>query len=499
MPKRFVAIWFLSLKTDWFLLRNPGLKDKAFVLAAHDHGRMVITAANSIARSQGIDKGMVLADARAILPSLEYFDDQPQKFSRLLESIGAWCIRYTPMVALDMPDGLILESTGCAHLWGNEAAYLDAIANRFNQFGYHVRLCMADTIGAAWALVHFGEIKTIVQPHEQLKALMNLSPSALRIDPEILERLHKLGLRKISHIVAMPRSALRRRFGTGFIRQLDFALGNENEPILPILPPVPFQERLSSLDPILTLTGIEIALQTLLDNLCLRLYQCGKGLRFASFTCFRVDGKVVKIDIGTNRASHQSKHLFKLFELKLNSIEPGLGIELFQLDGSRVEEINPVQEKIWETTGGLDDDGVFELIDRVTNKMGANCIQRFGPDEHYWPERSFKPMDSLQEKIVSSWKSDRPRPVHLLARPEPIQVMAPIPDYPPMLFRYKNKLHKIKKADGPERIEREWWIEEGDHRDYYQVEDEDGIRYWLFRSGHYSDKNYQWFIHGFFA
>ena len=129
MPKRFVAIWFLSLKTDWFLLRNPGLKDKAFVLAAHDHGRMVITAANSIARSQGIDKGMVLADARAILPSLEYFDDQPQKFSRLLESIGAWCIRYTPMVALDMPDGLILESTGCAHLWGNEAAYLDAIAN----------------------------------------------------------------------------------------------------------------------------------------------------------------------------------------------------------------------------------------------------------------------------------------------------------------------------------------------------------------------------------
>jgi protein ImuB len=108
-------------------------------------------------------------------------------------------------------------------------------------------------------------------------------------------------------------------------------------------------------------------------------------------------------------------------------------------------------------------------------------------------------MDSLQEKIVSSWKSDRPRPVHLLARPEPIQVMAPIPDYPPMLFRYKNKLHKIKKADGPERIEREWWIEEGDHRDYYQVEDEDGIRYWLFRSGHYSDKNYQWFIHGFFA
>jgi protein ImuB len=147
----------------------------------------------------------------------------------------------------------------------------------------------------------------------------------------------------------------------------------------------------------------------------------------------------------------------------------------------------------------LDDIGLSELIDRFAGKFGANQIQRYLPDEHYWPERSVKPALSLDEKINTIWKVDRPRPLQLLQKPERIEVTAPIPDYPPMLFRYKGKLHKIIKADGPERIEQEWWLQQGQHRDYYYVEDEEGKRYWLFRSGHYADKSYQWFIHGFFA
>lgn len=500
MAKRYVAIWFLSLKTDWISIRNHSLQQKAFVLATPDHGRMMITAANVEARKQGIDKGMVLADARAILPSLEYFDDNPQKFLRVLESIANWCIRFTPKAAVEGSDGVILDATGCAHLWGGEAAYVDAIANRFKKFGYHIRLCMADTIGTAWALTHFGQNKLIVASGEESGALMDLSPAALRIENDVLERLYKLGLRKISNLVGMPRKALRRRFGTALLRQLDYALGVEHESIIPIIPPEPFQERLPCLEPILTLTGIEIALQQLLEALCLRLQQSGKGLRLARFSAYRVDGKIEKIEIGTNRASNQSAHLFKLFELKLGNIEPDLGIELFQIDATKVEDVQATQEKIWSETSGLDNDDLMELIDRLSNKIGGDHFQRFLPDEHYWPERSFKPSDSFQEKTASAWRTDRPRPVHLLHRPEPIQVMAPIPDYPPMLFRYRNKLHKIKKADGPERIEREWWIEEGPHRDYYQVEDEDGQRYWLFRSGHYSaEKKYQWYIHGFFA
>ena len=241
-------------------------------------------------------------------------------------------------------------------------------------------------------------------------------------------------------------------------------------------------------------------MQRLLETLCYRLQQEEKGLRVAVFKCYRVDGKIEKIEIGTNHATHNVKHLFKLFEIKISTIEPALGIELFTLEAPRVEDISPLQEKLWEKVYDLDNTRLAELLDRLAGKMGENSIHRYLPDEHYWPERSMKLASSLQEKKTTTWKTDRPRPLQLLSVPELIEVTAPIPDYPPMLFRYKGRLHKVIKADGPERIEQEWWLQEGLHRDYYCVEDEEGCRYWLFRSGHYSaDKSHKWFIHGFFA
>jgi protein ImuB len=267
--------------------------------------------------------------------------------------------------------------------------------------------------------------------------------------------------------------------------------------IVPVEPIQPYQERLPSLEPIVTLTGIEIALQQLLETLCNRLCKEQKGLRSVYFKCYRVDGKMQEVQIETNRPSHNVKHLFKLFEDKLSIIEPGLGIELFIVEAQKVENHSPVQEKLWAC--GLDNTGLSELLDRLAGKIGVNHIHRYLPDEHFWPERSVKQALSMDEKPTSTWRVDKPRPLHLLPKPESIEVTAPIPDYPPMLFRYRGKLHKIKKADGPERIEQEWWLQQGQHRDYYYVEDEEGHRYWLFRLGHYSDKSYQWFIHGFFA
>ena len=193
-----------------------------------------------------------------------------------------------------------------------------------------------------------------------------------------------------------------------------------------------------------------------------------------------------------------SRHLFKLFEIKLSTIEPALGIELFVLEAPKVEDHFPLQEKLWEGSGGLEDERLSELLDRLSSKTGVQAT-RYLPDEHYWPERSLKPASSLIEKLTTEWRKDKLRPLQLLAIPERIEVTAPIPDYPPMLFQHKGKLHRIIKADGPERIEQEWWLQQGQHRDYYRVEDESGNRYWLFRLGHYDDKKFQWFIHGFFA
>jgi len=170
------------------------------------------------------------------------------------------------------------------------------------------------------------------------------------------------------------------------------------------------------------------------------------------------------------------------------------------LEALKTEKISPKQEKLWNSSRGFEDPEIAELMDRLSNRFGTMPIRRYVPDEHHWPERSFKMASSLFEPRLSAWSMDRPRPILLFSKPYPIEVTAPIPDYPPMLFRYQGKLHKIKKADGPERIEPEWWIAEGRHRDYYAVEDEDGGRYWIFRAGHYAeDRSPSWFLHGLFA
>ena len=500
MPKRFVSIWFRYLRTDWHSRRQPHLRQLPFVLASPDYGRMIITAANPHAQTQGADTGMSVADARAIIPSLEVLDDDPELSAKLLKGIAEWCIRFTPLAGIDLPDGLLLDVSGCAHLWGGELQYLTSISKRLNGFGYDVHIAMANTIGTAWAVARFGKNVSIVESGKQAATIMPLPSAALRIEAETIERLEKLGLRQVSNFINMPRTALRRRFGTSLLLRLDQALGYEEEVIEPVYPIEPYEERLPCLEPIVTATGIEIALQRLLETLCVRLQHEQKGLRLASFKGYRVDGKIEQVDIGTNRPSNKSKHLYKLFEIKTDTIEPALGIELFTLEASKVEEVVPLQEKMWDNTGGLDDNGLSELLDRIEGKIGANKIHRYIPDEHYWPERSFKHAASINEKLLSTWKVNKPRPLQLLSRPIAIEVTAPIPDYPPMLFRYKGKLHKIIKADGPERIEQEWWLQDGQHRDYYVVEDEDGNRYWLFRSGHYdAAKSYQWFIHGFFA
>ncbi len=500
MQKRFASIWFRYLKTDWFIRRQPNLKEAPFVLVTPDHGRMTISTANSVALKHEVTIGMVLADAKVIIPSLLYFDDKPELAPKLLKGIAEWCIRYSPVAAIDLPNGLILDITGCTHLWGGEASYMTEINKRLSGFGYHTRIAIADTVGTAWAIARFGRDKNIIESGQQTTALLTLPPTALRIEAETVERLEKLGLRQVSSFINMPRSALRRRFGQHFLKRLDQATGYEEETIQPVKPIEPYQERLPCLEPIITATGIEIALKRLLEMMCHRLQREGKGLRKAIFKGYRLDGKIEEIAIGTHRPSTNFMHLFKLFENKIATIEPALGIELFVLESPKVERLSPMQEKLWDNTGGLNDIGFSELLDRISGKFGENCIHRYLPDEHYWPERSFKITSSLAEKTSTSWKAEKPRPLQLIAKPERIEVTAPVPDYPPMHFRYKGKLHKIAKADGPERIESEWWLQEGQHRDYYYVEDEEGRRYWLFRSGHYDDgKTWQWFIHGFFA
>src|SRR5690606_36525890 len=192
MSKRFAAIWFRYLTTDWLTIRQPELQDRSFVIAAPEHGRMVISAVSPAAKAQGINAGMVVADAKASVPHLQVIDDRPGLTDKLLKALGRWCIRYTPVVAIDPPDGLILDISGCAHLWNGEPAYHKEIATWLGSKGYQVRMAIADTIGTAWAVARYGKTAAIVESGGQLEALPSLPPAALRLLPEILQRLDKL-------------------------------------------------------------------------------------------------------------------------------------------------------------------------------------------------------------------------------------------------------------------------------------------------------------------
>ncbi|MFT3933799.1 MAG: DNA polymerase Y family protein [Chitinophagaceae bacterium] len=499
MRSRFVSIWFPFLLTDWYTVRQPELCGESFVLTIKDHGKIIINAANAIAQQKGIEKGMALADARAIFPALIVKDEPTTLSTTLLQRMAEWCIRFTPIAAVDLPGGLILNASGCCHLWGGEHNYVTEIYKRFKQRGYTARIAMADTIGAAWAIAHFTIHGGIIESGKQATALLLLPPEALRLEPENIERLYKLGMRQIQPLLSMPRQALFRRFGPAFMEKLQQALGEKEEYINGVQPLPLYYERLPCLEPIATATGIEMALQRLLDALCLRLQQEGQGLRKVIFKGYCIDGSITEIATGTLRPTQHAAHLFTLFTIQLPQMAPGPGIELFILEAPVTEKQVSAQNKLWSGVATLDDPRISELLDRLAGKFGPHLIQRYIPDPHYWPERSYKPA-SLEETVTIDWYAAKPRPLQLLSPPEPIQVTAPIPDYPPLHFRYKDQLHTIRKADGPERIEQEWWLQQGQHRDYYAVEDEKGKRYWIFRLGHYdADKTYQWFIHGFFA
>ena len=499
MNKRFVSIWFPYLATDWHARKQPQLREKAFVLKATVRNRVVVTAANKLAVAQGIHKDMVLADAKALYPSLHVLDDKPNLTTQLLDQIAAWCIRFTPIACANYPDGVILDASGCTHLWGGEEAYVKDITSRLTNRGYSVRVAMADTIGCAWAIARYGNT-SIVEKGKQIEALAPLPVDTLRLEEETNVLLYKLGLRQVKDIIKLTRTSLRRRFGTVLLQRLSQAIGEEEEHITPVYTIAPYQERLPCIEPIKNRGGIEVALQYLLNNLCSRLCKEGKGLRKAFFRAYRLDGGTSGIEISTAQAAQSIEHLFQLFSIKLSTIEPKEGIELFLLEATVVENAVVKQEGLWRLQNATIDTKVLDLMDRFAARFGQEAIQRFLPTEHYWPERSFKRANDLSEQPSTEWKLDRPRPLQLLIPPELIKVSAPVPDYPPMNFQYKGKLHKIVKADGPERIEQEWWIHEGEHRDYYAVEDEEGRRYWLFRSGHYSEDNKpQWYLHGFFA
>lgn len=498
MAKRYVSIWFRELHCDAHIVKHLEDAGEALLIVNKVRGRSMVKEANALAKAKGLTAGMTLADCRAIYPQVKAIEEQAKEIAELLQQLATKCIRYTPLVAIDGADSLLLDASGCAHLWGGEQAYLTHIQEHFLQIGYQCKLGMADTMTMAWAAARYGTSPNIISPNQQQQAIASLPPAALQLPSNITDKLHKLGLQHIKDFMHLPPLTLRKRFGVELLLKLQQCLGAALEFMQAIQLPPCYEQRLPCLEPILTAGGIQIALETLINNLCNQLEKEGKGLRTAVFTIYRIDHSQQSIQIGTQQANRQPKHLFKLFEIKLTELAPEPGIETFVLGATMVEDYAINTASLW-LNPKEDKNAIAHLLDRIAGKIGAHKINRQLPVASHWPERSSKTVNNIEAQKECDWPTQKYRPILLLPKAEPIEVMVPLPDYPPLQFKHRGLIHRITKADGPERIEPEWWISPGLHRDYYCVEDDQGARYWIYRLGHYDGDNPQWFVHGLFA
>lgn len=434
-----------------------------------------------------------------------------------LEALGLWATRWTPLSAVDGVDGLRLDITGCARFFGGEGALLNDISERIAAGGLSCRLGAGPTPGAAWALARYGEARVNVCHRNQSveDMLKDLPVAGLRLTENAERLLRRFGLTRIGQLYAIDRTALARRFASkdaaNAVRvRLDQALGLHAEPLTPLRPLPDYAARMSFVEPLISGEGIAAALEGLAESLCEHLEQDGRGARDFTLTAFRSNGSASLVSLSTSRPVRDPAHILRLFRDRIERIDPGFGIDLLALTAARPDTMETEARHLSAdlAPGPVDQVALAALADRLTARLGEAAVRIPRAIASHDPARAevLEPF----EGEAANWNTahitaHRDRPVRLLDQPEAVDVLAEVPDGPPVRFVWRRVPRQVKRADGPERIAPEWWRTfnaEARARDYYRVEDEEGRRYWVFREGLYQDGRGgppRWFVHALFA
>jgi len=487
--------------------RAPTASRRPLVLSIRAAARRLIHAADPTAQALGLYPGMPIAQAQAMLPGLRIADATPDEDTAALSRLAAWCLRFTPLAAPSPPDGVWLDITGCAHLHGGETALLEKLLDRLSEAGFTARAAVADTPGAAHAMARHGLDALCVIPPGATATAAAIAPlplTALRLPPDTLAGLHLLGLDTIGALQNTPRAPLARRFGATLLRRLDQAHGRAPEPLEPVLPPDLCRVRQTFPEPIATAEDLRRVTALLAERLAEKLRTRDEGARRLDLTFQRVDGTAELRLVGTAAATRDAAHITRLLAAQIEGIDPGFGVDAVMLSAPRTERLGARQVISDLATAPAMD--LSALIDTLLNRLGETRLFRAAPVESDVPERSLRrlpPGDTVPQ--AASWPATLPRPPRLLHPPRPVEAVALLPDQPPVRFTWRGIAHRVRCADGPERIFGEWW--RGDDevfavRDYFQVEDDCGQRFWLFRQGDGIDPatgDLSWYLHGVFG
>lgn len=547
----------------------------------------IISAVNEPARQAGVNVGQTLADARSRWPSLATAAAEPAADQQALRRLSAWASRYGPSRGLVSIDGLWIDVTGVAHLFGGEDGLAHDLLDRLTGFGLSASLGLADTLGAAYALARHAArpiaagrrrpgsgqgcraAMAIAAAGATAQALAPLPVEGLRLDVPVIVLLKRLGLRRIGDLYALPRQALEQRFRSppaaaarsrrggraratanadvsagAVLLRLDQALGRCREAVARLPEPAAHLVRRAFAEPQLSSAALEQTTLDLAQALCDRLGTAALGARRLRLRLYRCDGSVATVTAGTSAASREARHIAGLLTERLASVDAGFGIDMVTLEAVRTEAAPALQ-------AGLDADlaqatrrSPTLLVDRLVNRLGEARVLRLRPRASHVPERAEARCPALLAPLLPAGAPDAgseiwagapaERPPFLLAPPEPVSVMAEVPEGAPRHFTWRRRHHRVRRARGPERIEPEWWRElaprppAGDDReaggagapaataappdlalrasrarDYYVLEDEDGGRFWVFREGRYApggeDAVPRWYVHGLFC
>jgi protein ImuB len=517
--RRLLALWLPYLAID-------RLRQTKFRGQYHDHGAapgepplvvaekvdnaLHLSAIDERALRLGLHRGMPLADARAMVPALTVVEADPHADAALLSAIADWCDRFTPLVAFDGKDGLLLDISGCAHLFGGESAMADRILRFMASQGMRAQTAIAGTAISASALARFSP-NTIVAPGEEEDAMIGLPVAAVTRDEGIIIGLRRAGLKTIGDVLTRSPAELAARFGAGFTAVLDQALGRSDAPISPRKPLPDYVAEKRFAEPVATDAVIANAIFSLAATLTSLLERHGEGARRIEASFFRTDGAVRRLVVETGRPVCDPSVIERLFQERLDALadplDPGFGFDLIRLAASRTMAITPAQQGF--DTAAHEAEDIAILTDRLATRLGARRVVRYVPQESHIPEYAELAVPVQQVPASRTvWPTRTPaeppqRPLRLFERPEQIEVMAEVPDGPPVRFLWRRVFRNVARAEGPERIAMEWWKRDGKAltRDYFRVEDESGLRFWLYRDGLYGRETARagWFVHGLFA
>jgi protein ImuB len=509
MTRRYLSLQPTNLAVDRLRLKarrqGAALPEPFALYRPAAHGE-VVHAVDRAAAAAGIGPGLRLADARAILPELKLAPAAPAADRRFLDGLASACLRYTPAAAIDQGDGgdendatLVLDITGCAHLFGGEAALLTDLARRLDRLGLGHRLAIAGNPALAWAWARHGA-GGILKGAEADAAIPDLPVRALRLEAATITALERLGLCRIGQLQALPQRALVQRFGRELVLAMARLAGTESVPFTPLREPPRFAAATAWPEPIGRTDDIRAAILALLERLAVELERATAGARRLELLLFRVDGEVARLTVRTGQPSRHAGHLMRLADLQLDGLDIGFGIESLRVEVAEAAPLAPEQTDLAQSQDAAE---LARLVDQLRQHLGPDAVRRLVPRQSHWPEHAQALLDPAAAPVgPEPWLARQPRPLHLHDRPVRIDAVAPVPDGPPILLRRFGEAAPVRAASGPERLEPEWWQGEAAPprpRDYYRVVDAQGQALWLYREGRFGDPlPPAWYVHGVF-